>query len=64
MVLVDGKRETIRPSDEAASVWHVIEAWRWASRGVLPVAGGLLDQCAAFVRCCEVIDAEMNRGDE
>ena len=36
--------------------------WSWLKRhGVLPVAGGMLDQDPRFVAACETIDAEMER---
>lgn len=51
------------PYREAAPVEAVFRAWRFLrSHGILPVAGGWLDQTAAFVEAVEVIDGEMAGG--
>lgn len=59
----NGQREQLCPRKEAASVAEAFRGWRLLrDHGILPVAGGWLDQTAAFVAAVDVIDGELYGG--
>lgn len=44
-----------------ADVWELLGSAELYEKGLPPVAGGSLDQAAAFVAACRVVWAEENR---
>lgn len=48
-------------SHNTRDVAAMFEALAWTEKGVLPVAGGLVDQAAGFVAFCRVVSAERGK---
>ena len=43
-----------------ASIDRALSALSWARKGVLPVAGGYVDQSSSFLEFCQVFEAEIS----
>jgi len=48
-------------SHNTREIAAAFEAMGWSERGVLPVAGGLLDQAASFVAFCRLVGSERGK---